>query len=478
MGLKSAESRTIVGRMGEIVIVSATTALAVFLVFFALSWASLGADRTAMTNQVRAAFASGELRPDASWLFGDTVIGVHQYNDCLILFQAIDDRAPRLERAVSPLSTVPSETSSCTDLQRLIDTGAGQPPYFYHRYLHGHTTLARLLVPTIGVAGLRGLYKLTLSLVLLAGTGFAMLEIARRRRVVENAVWLIIFAVFARYFGLESFGQSLSHAPADLTVLGFVLLISRASADRPISRRLALIVAALFGALTIEFEFLTGGLPLGLAVTIGALPLALAADGKALTTAADAAVSFAVGVATCLIGKAILLVAVFGTAPLTETAGQFLFRTGLSHAANRDQPAGWGEFFSHTYAGLESLAPGMPWLAIGSLALALGAGIWGYRLLRRDADAGVRARATALAGSNVVLLLWMVLFWQHTAEHAWFIDRILAWTLASGFALFFLAVATNDHSSALPTAHSPSPPADRRRSSSCVALPSRLLLSW
>jgi hypothetical protein len=417
---------------------------AVYLTFLVLAWFSLGVDRAAMTAPVRAAYATGDLRPDATSIFGDTDIGVHQFNDCLILFQAIDDRASRTERAVSPLSPAIDVDGPCPQLRRIADGAALPAPRFYHHYLHAQTTLTRALLPAMGVRGLREVYRLVISLVLLAGIGLALVRMAGGQDRLRNGVWIILFLSFARGYGFESFGQSLGHAPAHLLILGQLLFLSRASANGPIAPRTVLIASAVFGALTMEFEMLTGGLPLGLAVTIGAVPLALARDHDPTRTTILSGVAFVVAALTCAIGKLVALLVVFGTAPITESARQLLFRAGMNASSTRDGTAGWSDFHSHVWAGLQALAPGMQWLTAGLLLIALVAGGWSYARLRRDDDAVVRARALALAGSNVVLVSWMVIFWQHTTQHAWFIDRILVWPLATGFALFALAVGSSE----------------------------------
>lgn len=424
--------------------VGALAGIAIFLAALALAWASLGAGNDRLLAQVRAGFASGSLRAEASWLFGDTDIGVHQFNDCLILFQAADARASRWQRAVSPLSVAPSAAAetggACAQLAALAAGSPAAPPRFYHRYVHLHTTLVRLLVPALGVAGTRELYRLTLSLLLLGALGYLLAALARGGRIESNGVLLVVAAVFARWFGLESFGQSLGHAPADGCALAFLLFLARSAAERPLSRRAALIGAALFGGATMAFELLTGGLPLGLAMVVGLVPVALDDREPPLPAMANAALAYGAAAASCLLAKLALAAAVFGPAALADSAGQLLFRTGLSHAPNHDQPAGWGAFFGHAWAGLDSLAPGMHWLVAGSLALALVAGGWGYGVLRRAPEAAERDRAVALAASALVPPLWLVIFWQHSSEHAWFMDRLLTWPIAAGVALFLLAV--------------------------------------
>ncbi|WP_288411812.1 hypothetical protein [uncultured Sphingomonas sp.] len=423
----------------EAAAIGIAAALAVFALFYWLAAASLHIDRAALARPVTAAFANGALDPAASWQHGNTEIGSHQYNDCLILFQAMDDRAPARLRAVSPLS-VPIETdNSCAALQALTVGQAPATTRFYHQYLHGHTTLARWLVPQLGVAGLRGLYKLLASLLLLAGIGYALLGLARGPRVGEAGAWLAIFVVFARWYGLESFGQSLGHGPADLMILTFLLFLARGSANRPLGAGTVMIGAALFGALTMAFEFLTGGLPLGLAIILGAVPLALSGGGEQGRALLRAVVAFVVAAGATMAAKLLMVVALFPAGALTVIEHQLLFRVGLEQAARRETAVGGREFVTHLWAGLEGLASGMQLLVLGSLLIALVAGGWGYRRLRAAGPAE-RFRASALAGSLLVPPLWLVLFWQHSAEHAWFMDRILTWDIAGGMALFALAL--------------------------------------
>ncbi|MEH3039506.1 MAG: hypothetical protein PGN21_05515 [Sphingomonas paucimobilis] len=420
--------------------VAAAIALAIFGIFYGLNVASLTVDRNAVAHPVLTAFADGALDAEASWLHGNTEIGTHQYNDCLILFQAMDDRAPARLRAISPLSVPVDTDNSCATLHGFASGRERPPTRFYHQYLHGHTMLARWLVPELGVAGLRGLYKLLATILILAGIGYALMGLAKGPRVAEAGAWLAIFVVFARWFGLESFGQSLGHGPADLVVLAFLLFLARGSAERPLGPRALLIGAAIFGALTVQFEFLTGGLPLGFAMITGAVPLALSERVAGGWTLVRVAIAYGVAAVTTMGCKLVLVAATFPAGELGAIEHQLLFRVGLERAARRDTAVGGAEFFGHLWAGLEGLASGMHLLVLGSLLIAFMAGGWGYRRLRGSAEAGGRFGATALAASLLVPPLWLVVFWQHSAEHAWFMDRILTWNIAGGMALFALAL--------------------------------------
>jgi hypothetical protein len=92
-----------------------------------------------------------------------------------------------------------------------------------------------------------------------------------------------------------------------------------------------------------------------------------------------------------------------------------------------------GRFFESVSGGLESLAPSLGILAVLTLGIAILAGAWGVRQLRTTP-------AILLAASNLVIVGWLLLFWKHTVIHGWFMDRIFAWTIASGFALFAMAL--------------------------------------
>ena len=425
---------------GRALLIAVPIGLAVFAAFLALNYASLGADRGALAAQIRTAFADRQLEVEDAALFSNTDIGVHQYNDCVILFQALDDRASARERAVSPLAPDLEAGFPCLRLRTFVGGEQPIPSRFYHRYLHGHTTLARLLVPNLGVRGTRELYKLVISALLLIGICYAGAELARGRRGEANAVWLVLFLAFTRFYGLEGFGQSLGHGPADAVLLGFLLFLSRVSASAALSARALWIGAATLGALTMEFEFLTGGLPLGLALIIGATPFAVVSGTDLARATVGAVAAYAGAAVATILGKTVLLIAVFGPSPLVETWRQLLVRTGVAAAPAGQGAASLGDFVRQFWAALDAMALGMQWLVTGALVLAAVGGGWGYCRLRAAVDPRARARAVALVASNFAILFWVVLFWQHAVTHAWFMARILVWPIASGAALFVLAL--------------------------------------
>jgi len=422
-------------------LIALPVAALLFLLFCLVNRASLGRDLPMAEAHVRAAFAEGALQ-DADWLPGDTGIGRHQYNDCLILYMAIDQQASVAQLTASPIKPVQRGTESMCQALRAYaggDKAAGRTGIWYHQYIHGHTMLARWLLPTMGVAAIRDLYHGLQTALILAGLLIAMTALARSpARRTENLFWLIVFLAFSRWFGLESYGQSLGHAPSDAVVLAYLVYLAGGSARGGIAPRASLIVAASFGAFTAIFEFLTGGIPLGLAIVIGGLPFALRdTDPRALLDqVVGAAAAFCVAVITCLGLKILFALQVFGLESFRESAAQLGVRLGMGESQPDLGPL---KMVKSLTKGLSSLAAGMHILAGAMLVTATGFGLWAARALIRSGEPVAKARTIHLLGSNIVIAGMLMLLWQHTIIHAWFMDRIFVWTIASGFGLFAMA---------------------------------------
>ena len=392
------------------------TASGAMLLFFALNYASLGRGGQ---ERIAEAFANGSLGPD-NYLKGDTDRGVHQYNDCLILGMAMDQRYSKAELTVSPSHPFGAQENICAGLQ----TGRSYTQRdFYHNYVHGHTLLARYLLPTLGVEGMRSLYRNSISVVLMIGIGLCMVRLAQGRR--QAAVFLVALLGFARFFGLESFGQSLSHAPADLVLISYVFWLAFRAEE--IGRSHAIVVAALFGALTMVFEFMTGGLPLGLATVIGLTWFALRSPN--VRDCAAAAVAFVTSAVGVLVIKYAAVAIVFGGGEVLHIAQFATFRIDGQLPPDR---AGVS-LASAVIGGLNALTPGLDKVGRLMVFLSICFGLW---TLRQDR----RPEIILLAVSNAVILGWVILFRQHTIVHAWFMDRIFVWTIISGWLMFLLTL--------------------------------------
>jgi hypothetical protein len=357
------------------------------------------------------AFASGDLT-DQDFLRGDSILGYHQYNDCLILGMALDQRYSRAELTISP-SMPFGKNDVCMNLQ------AGRPftdRLFYHNYIHGQTALARYLLPLMSVEQIRTVYRLTLSLILVCGIAISLLRF--------NIVFLIVLLALARAFGLQVFGQSLGHAPSDIVLGGFITFLAFRTGQ--LSERTAVIAAAVFGAMTMIFEMMTGGLPLGLAATS---LIWFALKRPNVWAVASGAIAFTVSAATCLAIKYACVAKVFGPKTLLGVVRDLLTRTDgpppvFTH----------GRTFAEALLGnTEAMMPGLGPMAGMLLILAIGLGA--LAMVRRPT---LDSRILAL--SNLPIFGWFVVFHQHTIVHAWFMDRMLAWPLATGFAIYALSL--------------------------------------
>jgi hypothetical protein len=208
-----------------------------------------------------------------------------------------------------------------------------------------------------------------------------------------------------------------------------------------LDRRTALLSAALFGALTAGFEFLTGGIPLGMAAVIGGIPFAVHSErhSNPAVFAFDAFVAFCAAVLTSLTAKVIVVMSVFGPAAMIDSALQLRMRMGLDPTRGETHDLGLGLMIKKLAKGLASIAPGMSIMAGAVVILSIVAGFWAARRLLRAPEAEIRYRTMALLASNLAIITMLAMFWQHTIVHAWFMERTLAWTIATGFALFAFA---------------------------------------
>lgn len=419
------------------VVTGAGVGAVLFALYFALNAWSLTRSTPAMLAHVRLAYAQGQLDGD-DYKRGDTTLGEHQFNDCLILAMATDDRASLADRRISPSHPFADMNRGvCAQLEAVSERGAaGLPIVFYHNYIHGHTMLARLMLPDFRVDQIRAFYKALLSLVVAAGLVAGLWQMARGR--AAGAFWALLFLIFARWYGLESFGQSLGHAPADLVTLGYALFLAIASARGGIGPTACVVSAAMLGGGTIIFEFLTGGIPLGFAMLIGGLPLACADPAQVRRSVVASLFSYGSAIATCCAVKLVLVAQTFGWGAIVAVGQRGAQRIAGAPTGEKPLDLGIGLWASRIWEQMTPLASGLYFLTTLMIQIAVVAGIWGFAMLRRaGGESGDLARYLAL--SNLPLLLWFMALPQHSIVHAWFMTRMLAWTIVTGLALFALA---------------------------------------
>jgi len=417
----------------------------VFLLFFVASTRALDRDLRAATAHVAAAFDSGELVLDP-YQEGSTTIGSHQWNDCLITAMAVDQRGDRGRLALSPLIAgfpgLADDADPCAVLKALV---SGSKPdaelYYYDRYVHGATVLLRYLLPHFRIGQVRALYRAALTVVLALGFALTLIGIARGRRGAEFLVLAVVILALLRFFGLESFSQSLGHGPADLVAALYALGVA-AMLFAPVRPLAVILAAALFGAVTIVFELFTGGIPLGLAMVIGLASLgARRGDPPGeYALAACAAGAFTGAAAVTYVTKVAATASVAGFGVIADIGAQ-----ALHYSPASEQGPGFLAAAISIGRSIGVLAGGMTMLAAAAVLASVAAGIYGLKVvLQPGTEPATRRRAVLLALSVLPIPLWFLAFPNQVAIHAWFMDRIVVWVVAAGFAVFALGVAARN----------------------------------
>lgn len=427
-------------------IVVAVPAVVVTL-FILLSYFSLGRDVEGVRKNILAAYQAGDLAEDMTplgerydpALWGSVVVGSYQWNDCLILDMAVNQGLQdRWKLAISPMMSSPDlvDNLPCVGLYKFVSGELEPNSKFYHRYMHGHTILARYLLPVLGVHNLRLFLSGSLSIVIICIMILAVYRLAHGADLWPQLLFLLTGLSFARFWGLESYAQSLSFGPADIVVAAFALFLC-AVAQRGCTRDQIVLVSALFGSFTMLTEFFTGQLPLGLALIIGAGPFVLKptkSTKELIASTSMAGVAFCGAAGLCLAYKIALAVAVLGPEVLTDFSQRLGLRIGITQNSWEDTSIFMWAF--KVIIGLRSLAGGMRILPGASLILAVIGGLWGLSQIRKlSGDEILRAKALILALSNVIIVFWMIIFWEHTIIHSRLTDRIFVWTIASGATL-------------------------------------------
>ncbi len=427
-----------VGRLCLFALIGALASIVLTLPLIGFNILSASIDRTQITAHVEEAFAEEDLVFE-NFLRTNTHLGSHQFNDCLILMQLVDDRSPAVQRALSPLSWSAQGTGSnlpqnasgsmCEKLHDFVD-GTNVPAVEdkepYHRYLHGHTALAGVALSILPLNLVRHLFSFVMCIAVVglvvaaihrAASAATQQTLVRSLDVATVGIGLMLF------FGLQYFSPSLSHFPSDIILVGYMACVLLFDFSTWKLWRLAALHGA-FGVLTAYFEFLTGGIPLGLSLIF----IGFAAHGlrdpsyDALSRALGAATAFVTGVVGAFVTKLAMTVAVFGPAVITE----FLY--GLARRTVGDESTGSVYPWDAARAiAIGAYDVGSGWWALGFLMLAASSLIFVYTLFRVW-----QTRKSGAPDSRIILLilgalsvyLWWAVFSQHTVQHFFFMARI------------------------------------------------------
>lgn len=389
---------------------------------------------------------------------------VFAHNECLVLSMlALPDPGTLAERIVSPLipatrNALPGPEqrgfppyAQCGDLARILAPDEEVGAWRYHRYLHGHRTLAGLLLAwlPLGTAG-----WLLLALVLAAPMAVALIASARlaRRRSRDrgrDAGYLALAIALPLLSALPIYGRSIVHAPADI-VVGVALLCAYLGRPWTTPERRLVAACAAFGALTAIFELLTGGLPTGivLLLAVAALEGPDAAAGRRVLLMLGAYLLAFLG---CFAVKFAAVGAIWSGAEIIDAAAQLTMRLGHAQweiaPENAARLAGFGVSpdlvqsgrVASTIFAFGKLLYFSPQLGFGLLPLGIAIVLVGPATLLLRSARGSTAEDERRVGRQLLLAALVVAGWyaimlNHTIVHAHFMVRLLAWPAALALA--------------------------------------------
>ncbi len=327
---------------------------------------------------------------------------------------------------------------------------------YYHRYLHGQRVFAALALAVVSPEAL-GWITLALNVVCLLSVLLPALRNWREGEWRQRG-FAAIGATLLLFDGLWLFGIYFSFGLSDLVLSAFLACAYHRGVAHAPERAFALAVA-LFGAATAIFEFLTGGIPFGLALLLGIVAIDGPPDRKALLRRAfHGTMIFALAIVLTFAIKLALVMLLVDPNALADFRGALSTRVGSSFVANLPpQEIAWVSAFgidvssldrNWAYAVLYMLARlGYATFVIGYGSPAVGMAIMGAAVLttgallirraRASNDAIARTRLLILFASALVMPIWSVVFLSHTLLHAIWMVRPFGWFIALAGILIF-----------------------------------------
>ena len=444
--------------------------LAAVALFFVLAYAATFVDRKEIAAKLEAANAQQAFTQ--TWARG-TGRAIPRFggNDCLMLGALLQNYPSRLVETISaripPADAQPAARAgdptipACLQLIAALERPDHADPnaVYYHRYLHGQRVFAALALAVVSPEAL-GWITLLLNVGILLSV---LIPAARRSRAGEldarrQRSFAVIGATLLLLDGLWLFGIYFSFGLSDLVLAVFLAYAyHRGLAHAP--ERTFAVAVALFGVATAIFEFLTGGIPFGLALLLGIIALDGPPDRDALMRRAfHGTVIFALAILLTFAIKLALVMLFVDPNVFADFRGALFTRVGSSFVANLPpQEIAWVSAFgvdvssldrNWAYAMLYMLAR----LGYATFVIGYGSPIVGMTLMgaaviatavlliwraRTSHNAVAHTRLAVLFASALVMPMWSVVFLNHTLLHAIWMVRPFAWFIALAGILFW-----------------------------------------
>jgi hypothetical protein len=438
------------------------TTLVAVAAFFASSFAATFIDRNLIAEKLVRANAVHAFEQRWAAVTGRQIPRFGG-NDCLLLAALLQDYPSRTAQAISaripPADSQPPARAgdptipACLQLAAALNRAEHADPnaIFYHRYLHGQRVFAAFALALVSPQTL-GWITLSLNgLVLL----LVLVPALRRARGSPNPArergFAVISVTLLLCSGLWLFGIYFSFGLSDLVLAAFLACAYSFGIARAEERWFAVAVA-LFGVATAIFEFLTGGIPFGLALLLGIIALDGPPDRDALLRRAfHAAVIFALAIALTFAIKLALVMLLIDPHVLGDFRSALATRLGTSFADSLPaQELAWLAERGVDVSALDrhsalALLYMLARLAYASFVIGFGSPVLGMiimgaavvasvvlmiRRVRTAHGTVIRTRLLILLGSVLVAPAWSVLFLNHTLLHAIWMVRPFAWFIA------------------------------------------------
>jgi len=455
----SAIVRKVAARSSGLYACALLATLAAVALFFALSCASTFVDRGAIAAKLEATNAKHAFTQTwAAW----TGRSIPRFggNDCLMLAALLQDYPSRLAQIISarippaegqPAARLGDPTiPACLQLIAALERADHADPnaLFYHRYLHGQRVFVAL---ALAVVSPEALGWITLLLNALALLSVLVPALRRRNESWRERAYAAVAATLLLFAGLWLFGIYFSFGLSDLVLAAFLAYAYHSGIARA-DERTFVVAAALFGTATAIFEFLTGGIPFGLALLLGVVALDGPADRDALLRRAfHGAVIFALAIALAFAVKLTLVALFIDPNVLADFRGALSTRVGALFVDSLpQQEIAWLAAHGVDVSSLDrhwalALLYMLARLAYATFVIGFGSPVLGMIIMgaaviatiallihraRGARDDLMRARLMILFGSALVMPVWSVIFLNHTLLHAIWMVRPFAWFVA------------------------------------------------